>query len=71
MEESPFRSASASPYGLRSSRMELYPLNLQRPRGWARLNRRSGPNQLAKPTLTRGFELAAFAAPWLPYIVQS
>src|ERR1022692_4948238 len=28
----PFHSASASPYGLRSSRTELYPLNLQRPR---------------------------------------
>jgi adenine-specific DNA-methyltransferase len=32
MEESPFHSASASPSGLRSSRTELYPLNLQRPR---------------------------------------
>src|SRR5271157_1692916 len=28
----PFHSASASPYGLRSSRTELYPLNLQRPK---------------------------------------
>src|ERR1022692_4909350 len=27
-----FHSASASPYGLRSSRTELYPLNLQRPK---------------------------------------
>lgn len=36
------------PYGLRSSRTEHCPLNLQRPRGWARLNRQSGPNQVAK-----------------------
>jgi len=31
MEESPFSSASASPYGLRSSRTEHHPLKLQRP----------------------------------------
>ncbi len=42
------RSASASPYGLRSSRTQHFPLNLQRSGGWARLNCRSGPNQVAK-----------------------
>ena len=42
------RSASASPYGLRSSRTQHFPLNLQRSGGGARLNCRSGPNQVAK-----------------------
>jgi len=46
------RSASASPYGLRSSRTQHFPLNLQRSGGWARLNCRSGPNQVAKSTST-------------------
>ena len=41
-----FGSASASPFGLRSSRTE-HPQH-QRPRGWARTNRRSGPSQVAK-----------------------
>src|SRR5208282_2958520 len=45
----PFHSASAPPYGLRSSRTELNLLNLNVP-GWARLNRQSGPDQLAKST---------------------
>jgi hypothetical protein len=41
-----FGSASAPPFGLRSSRTE-HPHH-QRPRGWARTNRRSGPSQVAK-----------------------
>ena len=41
-----FGSASASPSGLRSSRTE-HPQH-QRPKGWAKTNRRSGPSQVAK-----------------------
>jgi hypothetical protein len=41
-----FGSASAPPFGLRSSRTE-HPQH-QRPRGWAKTNRRSGPSQVAK-----------------------
>lgn len=41
-----FGSASAPPFGLRSSRTEH--LHHQRPRGWAKTNRRSGPSQVAK-----------------------
>src|SRR5665213_3423453 len=47
--EASVRSPSASPSGLRSSRTE-HPPNHQRPRGWAKTNRRSGPNQVAKRT---------------------
>jgi hypothetical protein len=43
-----FGSASAPPSGLRSSRTK-HPQH-QRPRGWAKTNRRSGPNQVAKVT---------------------
>jgi len=43
-----FGSASAPPFGLRSSRTEH--LHHQRPRGWAKTNRRSGPSQVAKLT---------------------
>lgn len=43
-----FGSASAPPSGLRSSGTE-HPQH-QRPRGWARTNHRSGPNQVAKVT---------------------
>ncbi len=41
-----FGSASAPPFGLRSSRTE-HPQH-QRPTGWAKTNRRSGPSQVAK-----------------------
>ncbi len=44
-----FGSASAPPFGLRSSRTEH--LHHQRPRGWAKTNRRSGPSQVAKLTV--------------------
>jgi hypothetical protein len=54
MEESPFHSASASPSGLRSSRTELYPLNLQRPRvGQIK------PPKWAKPTCQKHLESVA------------
>ena len=46
-----FGSASATPSGLRSSRTE-HP-QYQRPKGWAKTNRRSGPSQVAKLTLLK------------------
>ena len=47
-----FGSASAPPSGLRSSRTE-HPQH-QRPKGWAKTNRRSGPSQVAKLRNKRG-----------------
>ena len=46
-----FGSASAPPSGLRSSRTE-HP-QPQRPKGWAKTNRRSGPKQVAKEPYER------------------
>jgi len=39
-------SASATPFGLRSSRTQ-HPQH-QRPKAWAKTNRRNGPRQVAK-----------------------
>ena len=52
-----FGSASATPSGLRSSRTE-HPQH-QRPKGWAKTNRRSGPSQFAKLMVERSFAWAA------------
>jgi len=52
-----FGSASAPPFGLRSSRTEH--LHHQRPRGWAKTNRRSGPSQVAKLTALKKRDLEA------------
>src|ERR1035441_1173198 len=60
-----FHSASASPYGLRSSRTELYPLNLQRPKvGQIK------PPKWAKPTCQKQL-LPSDAATVSPAILGS
>ena len=56
-----FGSASAPPPGLRSSRTE-HPQH-QRPKGWARTNRRSGPSQVAKVSCLGG--ILQTGAAWL------
>jgi hypothetical protein len=59
MEASPFGSASASPYGLRSSRTEHYPLKLNVPRvgqikppKWARPT----CQKQSQPLITKAFD---------------
>jgi DNA replication protein DnaC len=52
-EASPFGSASASPYGLRSSRTEHYPRNLNVPRGGPEQTAEVGQTNLPKATAAK------------------